>query len=119
MTVISALNVIDQMPFGRYLDSRLIVGIQYYEGRANLGEAITLVREPKNDHDPNAIRCDNGKEIVVILMVQRVRQSVMLFCRIFPKKALTRLTLIVTSSSLIDFPCLQCAAKKWVTLSTR
>ncbi|RIB17795.1 hypothetical protein C2G38_2186386 [Gigaspora rosea] len=36
-----------------------IVGIQYYNGIINKGEAVTLIREPSNPYDKNAIRVDN------------------------------------------------------------
>lgn len=35
------------------------VGIQHYRGVAHPGEYVTLVREPENPYDRNAIRCDN------------------------------------------------------------
>ena len=39
--------------------SLLIVGIRYYNGEAHAGEYVTLVREPHNPYDRNAIRVDN------------------------------------------------------------
>eukprot|EP00956_Cyclotella_meneghiniana_P025829 scaffold54682_cov69-Cyclotella_meneghiniana.AAC.9 len=36
-----------------------IVGIRYYSGVAHPGEFVTLVREPNNPYDRNAIRVDN------------------------------------------------------------
>jgi SWI/SNF-related matrix-associated actin-dependent regulator of chromatin subfamily A3 len=36
-----------------------IVGIRYYTGVAHPGEFVTLVREPHNPYDRNAIRVDN------------------------------------------------------------
>mmetsp|Transcript_5440 Transcript_5440/g.11830 ORF Transcript_5440/g.11830 Transcript_5440/m.11830 type:complete len:878 (+) Transcript_5440:183-2816(+) len=36
-----------------------IVGIRYYSGVAHPGEFVTLVREPRNPYDRNAIRVDN------------------------------------------------------------
>lgn len=36
-----------------------IVGIRYYNGVAHPGEFVTLVREPNNPYDHNAIRVDN------------------------------------------------------------
>jgi len=36
-----------------------IVGIRYYSGVAHPGEYVTLVREPSNPYDRNAIRVDN------------------------------------------------------------
>jgi SWI/SNF-related matrix-associated actin-dependent regulator of chromatin subfamily A3 len=36
-----------------------IVGIRYYNGVAHPGEFVTLVREPHNPYDHNAIRVDN------------------------------------------------------------
>mmetsp|Transcript_11127 Transcript_11127/g.22142 ORF Transcript_11127/g.22142 Transcript_11127/m.22142 type:complete len:873 (-) Transcript_11127:81-2699(-) len=36
-----------------------IVGIRYYNGVAHPGEFVTLVREPRNPYDRNAIRVDN------------------------------------------------------------
>ncbi|KAL9184392.1 hypothetical protein ACHAXT_002478 [Thalassiosira profunda] len=36
-----------------------IVGIRYYNGVAHPGEFVTLVREPSNPYDRNAIRVDN------------------------------------------------------------
>ena len=35
------------------------VGIRYYQGVAHPGEFVTLVREPNNPYDRNAIRVDN------------------------------------------------------------
>ena len=37
----------------------LIVGIRYYSGTVHPGEYVSLVREPHNPYDPNAIRVDN------------------------------------------------------------
>lgn len=41
-----------------------VVGCRYYEGIAHAGEYVTLVREPNNPYDPNAVRVDNfdGKQ---------------------------------------------------------
>ncbi|CAB9507222.1 regulator of chromatin subfamily A member 3-like 1 [Seminavis robusta] len=36
-----------------------IVGIRYYKGTAHAGEYVSLVREPDNPYDANAIRVDN------------------------------------------------------------
>mmetsp|Transcript_21448 Transcript_21448/g.46616 ORF Transcript_21448/g.46616 Transcript_21448/m.46616 type:complete len:533 (+) Transcript_21448:120-1718(+) len=36
-----------------------VVGIRYYTGVARPGEFVTLVREPRNPYDRNAIRVDN------------------------------------------------------------
>ena len=36
-----------------------IVGIRYYDGIAHPGEYVSLVREPRNPYDINAIRVDN------------------------------------------------------------
>ena len=40
-----------------------LAGFQYYEGRAlwemlRVGDRLTLVREPHNPHDPNAVRVE-------------------------------------------------------------
>lgn len=42
-----------------------VVGCRYYEGIAHAGEYVTLVREPNNPYDPNAVRVDNfdGKQV--------------------------------------------------------
>ncbi|KAF9066155.1 SNF2 family N-terminal domain-containing protein [Rhodocollybia butyracea] len=39
--------------------STQVVGIQYYNGLVGPGEEVTLVREPTNGYDRNAIRVDN------------------------------------------------------------
>jgi len=36
-----------------------IVGLQYYDGIASLGEQVILTRQPENEYDANAIRVDN------------------------------------------------------------
>lgn len=36
-----------------------IVGVRYYNGRATIGECVTIRREPQNHYDRNAIRIDN------------------------------------------------------------
>ncbi|KAJ6444437.1 SNF2 family domain-containing protein [Purpureocillium lavendulum] len=36
-----------------------VVGVRYYSGYANPGEAVICRREPQNQHDRNAIRVDN------------------------------------------------------------
>lgn len=36
-----------------------IVGIQYYNGHATVGEFVIIRREPSNSYDNNAIRVDN------------------------------------------------------------
>jgi hypothetical protein len=51
----------EQTLFGRYIENQLLVGIQFYRGTAHPGEYVTLVREPHNPYDSNAIRCDNSK----------------------------------------------------------
>lgn len=45
------------------LQSSPLAGSQYYEGRAlweqmRIGDALTLVREPDNSHDPLAVRVE-------------------------------------------------------------
>ncbi|CAM9642441.1 unnamed protein product, partial [Discosporangium mesarthrocarpum] len=37
----------------------MVVGCRYYSGVAHRGEYVTLVREPRNPYDSNAIRVDN------------------------------------------------------------
>ena len=46
------------------LDSS-IVGVRYYAGVAHVGEYMTLVREPRNPYDSNAIRVDNLHNVQV------------------------------------------------------
>ena len=36
-----------------------IVGIRYYRGTVNNNEMVSLVREPRNPYDRNAVRVDN------------------------------------------------------------
>ena len=36
-----------------------IVGIRYYRGTVNNNEMVSLVREPHNPYDRNAVRIDN------------------------------------------------------------
>jgi SWI/SNF-related matrix-associated actin-dependent regulator of chromatin subfamily A3 len=36
-----------------------IVGIRYYQGEVGRNEMVSLVREPRNPYDANAIRVDN------------------------------------------------------------
>ncbi|KAI8484683.1 hypothetical protein Bbelb_376240 [Branchiostoma belcheri] len=36
-----------------------IVGIRYYRGEVNRNEMVSLVREPRNPYDSNAVRVDN------------------------------------------------------------
>lgn len=36
-----------------------LAGVRYHEARARLGDPVTLVREPDNPHDRNAIRVDD------------------------------------------------------------
>ncbi|KAI9849243.1 MAG: hypothetical protein M1837_004702 [Sclerophora amabilis] len=40
------------------LDTK-IVGVRYYNGRATMGELVTVRREPSNPYDGNAVRIDN------------------------------------------------------------
>mmetsp|Transcript_31361 Transcript_31361/g.66013 ORF Transcript_31361/g.66013 Transcript_31361/m.66013 type:complete len:306 (+) Transcript_31361:79-996(+) len=39
-----------------------IVGLKYAEARAEYGETVTLVREPENKYDPNAIKVINSSK---------------------------------------------------------
>lgn len=36
-----------------------VVGLRYYDGVVHTGEFVTLVREPRNPYDSNAVRVDN------------------------------------------------------------
>ena len=47
----------DWFPAGFVLG--FVVGIRYYKGKAHPGEYVTLVREPNNGFDANAVRVDN------------------------------------------------------------
>ncbi|CAG8521499.1 4910_t:CDS:10 [Dentiscutata erythropus] len=46
-------------PYYVDLDATKVVGIQYYHGIVNKGEAVSIMREPTNPHDKNALRVDN------------------------------------------------------------
>ncbi|CAG8482035.1 6832_t:CDS:10, partial [Cetraspora pellucida] len=46
-------------PYYVDLDATKIVGVQYYNGIVNKGEAVSLIREPSNPYDKYAIRVDN------------------------------------------------------------
>jgi hypothetical protein len=55
---------VDELPLLYSLNQRdchylKIVGIRYYRGVAHAGEYVSLVREPQNPYDSNAIRVDN------------------------------------------------------------
>ncbi len=39
--------------------SSIIVGIQYYDGKVQMGEEVIFEREPDNTHDAKAIRVEN------------------------------------------------------------
>lgn len=42
-----------------------IVGLQYYKGMVNNQEMVSLVRQPDNRYDPNAVRVDNVSGVQV------------------------------------------------------
>ncbi|XP_013396086.1 flocculation protein FLO11-like, partial [Lingula anatina] len=42
-----------------------VVGLQYYRGTVNTGEMVSLVREPHNRYDVNAVRVDNVGSVQV------------------------------------------------------
>ena len=42
-----------------------IVGVQYYNGHATVGEHVLIRREPRNQYDSNAIRVDNVQRLQI------------------------------------------------------
>ena len=53
----------EEVHFGAYRGD--IVGIRYYRGNVNNHEMVSLVREPCNQYDRNAVRVDNVRGIQV------------------------------------------------------
>ena len=51
-------DVYDSYELYGVLDTK-VVGCRYYDGRATVGEYVTVRREPSNQYDSNAIRIDN------------------------------------------------------------
>ena len=61
--LLAALSASGQTGGRILLQSSPLAGFQYYEGRAlweqmRIGDALTLVREPDNSHDPLAVRVE-------------------------------------------------------------
>ena len=75
-----------------------IVGLQHYDGRAHPGEYVTLVREPHNPYDRNAIRVDNlrGEKVGHIK-----RQSAELLSRVMDNRGKK----IRIDASILDNGC--------------
>ena len=75
-----------------------IVGLQHYDGKAHPGEYVTLIREPHNPYDRNAIRVDNlqGEKVGHIK-----RQSAELLSRIMDNSTYK----IRIDASILDNGC--------------
>lgn len=61
--LLAALSASAQTAGRILLQSSPLAGFQYYEGKAlweqmKIGDALTLVREPHNPHDPLAVRVE-------------------------------------------------------------
>ena len=61
--LLAALSAFGQTAGRILLQSSPLAGFQYYEGKAlweqmRIGDALTLVREPDNSHDPLAVRVE-------------------------------------------------------------
>ena len=61
--LLAALSASGQTGGRILLQSSPLAGFQYYEGRSlweqmRIGDALTLVREPDNSHDPLAVRVE-------------------------------------------------------------
>lgn len=61
--LLAALSAYGQTTGRILLQSSPLAGFQYYEGKAlweqmRIGDALTLVREPDNPHDPLAVRVE-------------------------------------------------------------
>ncbi|MDP2323639.1 MAG: HIRAN domain-containing protein [Gammaproteobacteria bacterium] len=61
--LLAALSAFGQTAGRILVQSSPLAGFQYYEGKAlweqmRIGDALTLVREPDNSHDPLAVRVE-------------------------------------------------------------
>ena len=52
-----------------------IVGVQYYNGHATVGEHVLIRREPRNQYDSNAIRVDNVQRVQIGHIPRKVAEN--------------------------------------------